>query len=241
MALKGTLDDFGIIELLQIPYHGKKTCEMVLTSDKGKAVLHYEKGQVVHAQFRDKKGEQVIEEIVDWHKGSFEIGQDIHPSEKTINKDLHTLLLYVVKARDERLSARKNGQEQVDKITGNLEAQLEAFRKSSDLATYISILNKSGQVIARAQNPEKPQVNISELEQLVTEVVNIYPRDGFRKASYEDGSGIVSALRINGELTLMAVSDKNSPLGAVSLGLGRLAAQVAQRVEGDTNGKASGS
>ena len=241
MSLQGTLDDFGIIELLQIPYHGKKTCNLVITGERGKAILYYDRGQIVHAQCRDKTGIKVVEEIIDWDKGSFEIGQDIQAPERTINKDLHTLLLLVVKTRDESISAQSREQKKGEDLTTRLTLQLEAFCKSSGLVVYLSIIDESGGIIARAQDTAKSQSLIAELEQLVSDFVKMYPRAGFTRAIYEDGSGIVSTLRITGLWTLLAVSERDCPLGAISLGLNRLVTQIAQKVEAEANGQASGS
>lgn len=241
MSLQGTLDDFGIIELLQIPYHGKKTCNLVLTGEHGQATLYYDRGQMVHAQFQDKTGIKVVEEIIDWDKGSFEIGQDIQPPERTINKDLHTLLLIVVKTRDESISALSREQQKGETITAWITQQLETFCKSSGLVVYLSVMDESGGVIARAQDTAKAQSLIAELEQLVSDLVKMYPRAGFSRAIYEDGSGIVSTLRITGSWTLLAVSERDCPLGAISLGLNRLVTQIAQKVEAEANGQASGS
>jgi hypothetical protein len=235
MSLQGTLDDFGIIELLQVPYHGKKTCQIVLTSERGKAIFYYDKGQMVHAQFQDKVGEKVVEEIIDWDKGSFEIGQDVQPPERTIKRDLHTMLLLVIKTRDESSSTQKNEQERGEKLTEWLKLQLQTFCEQSGLAVYLSIIDKSGVIMARAQDAEKKQPFISELEQLVTDVVKMYPRTGFRKAIYEDGAGIVSTMRITDSWILLAVSERDCPLGAISLGLSRLVIEIAQKVGTEVN------
>ncbi|MBM3153936.1 MAG: DUF4388 domain-containing protein [Chloroflexi bacterium] len=232
MALQGTLDDFEITELLQLPYHGKKTCQLILTSERGKAALYYDKGQVVHAQFQDKTGEEVIEEIIDWDKGSFEIGQDTPPPQRTISKDLHSLLLFVVKTRDERTFAERKDQQQGDELTKELAAQLETYRKSSGLAIHLSIIDNSGEIIAQASDPEKTQAYISELEQLVSSLVTMYPREGLKKAFYEDALGIVSTMRITDSWVLLAVSERDCPLGAISMGLSRLVAQIAQKAGG---------
>ena len=241
MSLQGTLDDFGIIELLQIPYHGNKTCQIVLTGERGQAILYYDRGQMVHAQFQDKTGEKVMEEIIDWDKGSFVIGQDMQPPERTINRDLHTLLLLTVKTRDESVSAQSREQVRGENLTRWLTLQLDTFCKSSGLAVYLSIIDKSGGIIARAQDVAKAQSFISDIEQFVTDAVKMYPRAGFAKAICEDGSGIVSTMKINGAWILLAVSELDCPLGAISLGLSRLVTQIAQKVEGEANVHTSGS
>ncbi len=230
MALQGTLEDFGIIELLQLPYQGKKTCQLILTSERGKAALYYDKGQVVHAQFQDQTGEKVIEEIIDWDEGSFEMGQGIQPPERTISKDLHSLLLLVVKTRDERTFAEQPGQEQGDKLAKELESQLEAYRKSNGVVTRLSIVDNSGKIISQAGDPEKTQAHASEVEQLVSNVVSTYPRGGLRRAFYEDELGIVSTMRITDSWVLVAISERDYPLGAISLSLSKLVAQIAQKV-----------
>lgn len=237
MALQGTLKDFGIIELLQLPYNGKKTCQLIVTSERGKAALYYDKGQVVHAQFQDQTGEKVIEEIIDWGEGSFEIGQDIQPPERTISKDLHNLLLLVVKTRDEKMFAERTGQEQEDRLAKELAEQLEAYRRSSGLAIHLSIIDNSGKIIAQAKDPEKTQAHISEVEQLMSNIVNTYPRKGLRKASYEDELGIVSIMRITDSWILVVFSERDCPLGAISLSLSRLVTQIVQKAGGQVNGQ----
>lgn len=241
MSLQGTLDDFGMIELLQIPYHGKKTCNLVITGERGKAMLYYDRGQMVHAQFQDITGVKVVEEIIDWVNGEFKMELEVQPPERTINKDLHTLLLLVVKTRDESVSAQSREQERGENLTKWLAQQLEAFCKSSGLVVYLSVIDETGGIVAQAQGPDSAQSLISELVQYISDMVKMYPRAGFARAICEDSVGIVSTIKISGAWTLLAVSERGCPLGAISLGLNRLVTQIVQKFEVEANDKASGS
>ena len=49
MALKGTLADIGIIDLIQFPHAGRRTGELVVTADDHEGRLYYDKGSLVHA------------------------------------------------------------------------------------------------------------------------------------------------------------------------------------------------
>lgn len=231
MGLQGTLQDLGVLDLLQLPYNGKKTCQLTLTSERGRADIYYEKGKVVHACFDDQDGEGAIEEIMDWDKASFEIGQDVEPPARTITKDLHSLLLFIVKSHDEKMSAGRSDNGRGPRLIAEIGAQMEGYLRSGGLATYLSIIDGSGDTVTRAKNPEKTQEMIGEVERLISYTVNHYPRKDLRKAFYEDDLGIVSIMRISDSWTLVALSERNSPLGAVSLGLNRLAAQIAQKVQ----------
>lgn len=231
MSLQGTLDDFGMIDLLQIPHHGSRTCQMTITGERGTAVLYYDRGQLVHARYQDAVGEKVLSEVIDWEKGSFEIVQDTQPPERSISKDLHTLLLLLVKVRDETASANKRKQEDGENVAKQLADQLEAFRLSSGLAVCLAIMDNSGGMVAFSQDESKPPALTAELQQYVSDFVNSYPRTGFGKAIFEDESGIVSAIRVSGSLVLLFVSERGTPLGAVTMGLNRLVTQITQKIK----------
>jgi hypothetical protein len=117
-----------------------------------------------------------------------------------------------------------------------LQTHLKAFLGSGGPAIYLTVMDKSGKVIAEVKNPEKKPDFTLELQQMVAELATHYPRDGFQKALYEDGMGLVSVIRINGSLLLLAISGKDSPVGAVTHGLTRLATQLAQSGEVSANG-----
>jgi len=70
MALKGTLADLGIVDLIQFPHAGRKTGHLMITGPDGDARLFYENGALVHASLNDIHGMDALVRIVDWGEGS---------------------------------------------------------------------------------------------------------------------------------------------------------------------------
>ena len=232
MALQGTLEDCGIIELLQVPYNGKRTCQLTLTGDDGEAFIYYDQGQLIHAQFKDLMGEKVIEEILDWSKGNFIIRQDILPQVKTISKDLHSLLLLLVKKKDEKMTTEQKIEEQPSKLNTELEAELVEFLSSSQNVVHIAIVDKAGNVIAKARDPQKTQEQIDEVIKLVSNTISTYPRRGLSRTFYEDDLGITGAIKLADSSTVVMVAERNQPLGAFLLELNKLANQLNRKTSG---------
>jgi hypothetical protein len=91
--------------------------------------------------------------------------------DKTIEEDVHELILFALKTRDERkLTGKKvKGEEDLDRGLG---AKLEEFLISSGFMLRLSLLDSSGKIIAEASNPEKKAEGIKELKRLIFEVLN---------------------------------------------------------------------
>jgi predicted regulator of Ras-like GTPase activity (Roadblock/LC7/MglB family) len=112
MALKGTLDDLNIVELIQFPYAGRKTGQLVIEQKDQAGSMFYQDGKLVHAIYGEHEGFEAIVDIVGCEKGGFEFIPNVQPQQVTIKMDLHRLVMQALKTRDERRFAvqRQNQQ-----------------------------------------------------------------------------------------------------------------------------------
>ena len=101
MALKGTLSDLGIIDLVQFPHGGRKTGKLVIAANGGEGHLYYDTGALVHAELGDFEGMAALVRMVDWTEGTFEFVPDTQPSRKTIELDLHRAVMNALRLHDE--------------------------------------------------------------------------------------------------------------------------------------------
>jgi len=231
MSLKGALKEFGTIELLQFPYNGKRTCELVLTNNQGEALLYYENGKLVHAVFQDKVAEEVIKEVLDWEDGTFELRHGVEAPVRTVEKDIHRLILLALKERDERWLAEQKKKEGLEDFYRELGEELEKYRTESGFALYIAILDNSGRVLAQSSDTGKKSEEFEELQKFLSKVVQLYPRKGLTKMFYEDGSGLVVVMRLDDSRVLLVVSGQDCSHGVVSLGVNKLAMQLRKKLE----------
>ncbi len=108
-TLQGSLAVMDMTEVAQAVAIGKKTGRLLLSLPPGEAVILFESGRVVHAEFRGETGEKAFKAIaVASHQersGTFSFtpvgvkGASNLP--KTIQKDLETLLLNIAVEIDE--------------------------------------------------------------------------------------------------------------------------------------------
>jgi hypothetical protein len=228
MALKGTLKDMPIIDLVQFPHSGRKTGNLIISGTDAEARLSYENGSLVHATLGDLSGMAALVRIVDWDEGTFEFVPDAEPEARSIDLDLHRAVMQALKLRDElkreeeeRRATEAFVQEAADEA---LTARLSEFVGSNDFALHASILAPGGNLMASVDGPDGSPEGIEKLRSALHSLVQGYPRGVLRRILLEDELGTVALVGLRDGGTLFAVADKGASLGSVSMSLGRLAA-----------------
>ncbi len=227
MALKGTLADMSIIDLIQFPHSGRKTGHLIITGEKGEATLFYEDGSLVHAVLGDVAGMDALVRIVDLGEGAFEFIPDAKPSARTIDLDLHRAVMQALKIHDElkveeakRRNQESSGQDEGDQALG---ARLSEFVASNDFMVHAGVLDSGGRLRASANGVEGPPEGIDQLRSNLHSVVQSHPRGAVTRILLEDDLGIIALVRLREGGSLIAVANKAVSLGAVSMSVGRLA------------------
>ncbi len=239
MALKGTLSDLGIIDLIQFPHAGRKTGELVISGTDRDARLFYRNGSLVHAVTGDAGGMDALVRIVDWEEGDFEFIPDSEPESRTIDLDLHRAVMKALKLHDQlKLDEEQRGErpsgspfkpaavDQSDAETAideGLSARLAEFIASSGFALYACVTDSEGKLVAKAESPDGPPPGVNELYPIMQGFLSAYPREGLSRAIIEDAAGIVVIARLEGSRGLMVIAGKGTLLGAVSMSVGRFA------------------
>ncbi|MFQ5989785.1 MAG: DUF4388 domain-containing protein [Candidatus Methylomirabilales bacterium] len=108
-TLQGSLAVMDMTEVTQAVSIGRKTGRLVLSLPPGEAVILFESGWVVHAEFKGETGEKAFNAIAlashQERSGSFSFtpvgAKEASNLQKTIQKDLETLLLNVAVEIDE--------------------------------------------------------------------------------------------------------------------------------------------
>jgi hypothetical protein len=91
--------------------------------------------------------------------------------DKKIEEDLHKLILFALKTRNEkkRTEMEMKGGENPD---GGLSPELEEFLVSSGFMLRLSLLDSSGKIMTDASDPEKKVEGIKALKRLIVQVLN---------------------------------------------------------------------
>lgn len=228
MALKGTLEDMAIIDLVQFPHSGRKTGLLIIRASDGEARLSYENGSLLHAAFGVFAGMDALVRVVGWNQGVFEFIPDAVPEGKNIELDLHRAVMQALKLHDElkkeeeeRGAKEASGSEEGDNA---LTARLSEFVRSNDFALHACVLDSDGKIRAAVDGPDGPPGGIEKLHSGLHALVQTHPRAPLRRVLLEDDLGTVTLVRLRDGGSLIAVASKGASLGSVSVTVGRLAA-----------------
>jgi hypothetical protein len=228
MALKGTLKDMPIIDLVQFPHSGRRTGHLIISGTDEEAKLCYENGSLVHATLGDLSGMDALVRIVDWDEGTFEFLPDAEPDARSIDLDLHRAVMQALKLHDElkREEEERRAKEASVQDNGDeaLTAQLSEYVGSNDYALHASILAPDGNLIASVDGPDGAPEGIETLRNALHSLVQTYPRGALRRILIEDELGTVTLVGLRDGGSLIAVAGKGASLGSVSMSVGRLAA-----------------
>ncbi len=73
IATSGSIEDLGVIDLLQMLSFGQKTGEVDLESGEEKGVLYLAGGKLIAADYRTKRGQAALPNLLSWSEGRFRI------------------------------------------------------------------------------------------------------------------------------------------------------------------------
>lgn len=228
MALKGTLEDMAIIDLVQFPHSGRKTGHLIISGTDGEARLSYENGSLVHATLGDASGMDALVRVVGWNEGTFEFIPDAEPEARTIELDLHRAVMQALKLHDEmkREEEERRAKEASCEEEGDaaLTARLSEFVGSSDFALHACVLDSSGKIGAAVDGPDGSPEGIEKIRSTLYSVVQSHPRGALKRILLEDELGAVALVGLRDGGSLIVVASKEASLGSVSMSVGRLAA-----------------
>jgi CheY-like chemotaxis protein len=102
-GITGRLAEMGVMDLFPTLEQGQKTCALIISGPDGKqtATIYFENGQIHHAVMDNIKGDAVINHIVHWSDGAFQIDFNARSAERTTTTGTQGLLMDALRMLDE--------------------------------------------------------------------------------------------------------------------------------------------
>ncbi len=224
MALRGSLTDLNIVELVQVPAASRKSGELIIAGLEGIARLFYAAGRLIHVEVDEVSGQDALVEVVGWTEGEFEFRPDVEPERRTFEIDLHKALMLALKQRDERKLAESSPPVD-DTQLGEL---LRAFLASTDFIQICCVMNSDGSTVRcdARQSGEPPW--LAGLRSSVGTLIGEYPRKGLQRVLLEDADGTVVVSRLADGSAIVVVAERDARLGAVSVAVERLVRRLSE-------------
>jgi len=189
----------------------------------GKAEFFYKKGELVHARYGKKTGSEVLVDIVDWTEGQFTFEAGLEPEETTIKDDLHHILMWALKERDERKKDNEeNGGGPVLELDAELSGRLNELKKSASGIEYIFVVSTLGQLIARSISESSFLERIEPFMESITSFISQYPGKVTGKVFIEDTQISIAISGLDEKQTVVIATGPALKLGRLAMALGKI-------------------
>lgn len=100
-GVSGSLSEMSLPDVVQILWHGRKTCTVRLVTPEGAGEVSFAEGQIIDARFGGVRGEEGFYKLLTLHEGEFKIDTDAPTPEQTIDASPESLLLEGMRRLDE--------------------------------------------------------------------------------------------------------------------------------------------
>ena len=100
-AVSGRLSEMGLLDWMTSLEQGRKTCALVLSSGNDKCTLYFTEGQVSHATYGDKVGDEAVFKVLCWTEGDWELDFAKTSSERTTTMSTQGLMMEGLRLLDE--------------------------------------------------------------------------------------------------------------------------------------------
>jgi hypothetical protein len=221
--LRGSLKDLAIVDLLQIPLGSGKTGELLIATEEEDARLYYVEGSLVHLVSGDLRGRQVLDLIVGWTDGEFEFRSNVLSGESSFGGDLSPELRSAVY----RFNTKRRDRDVVDRVNDRVRHLLHDFLTENDFAIHACLMHPDGTMdVCGAERTDIPSW-LEKIRMMMLEVAVTYPRRRLHRMLFEDDDGtLVATCYPEDHSVLLVAAKRGATLGAVSIGVDRLARKI---------------
>lgn len=221
--LRGSLTDLAIVDLVQVPLGTGKSGELLIATEEEDARLYYVEGRLVHLVSGDLRGRRVLDLIVGWTDGEFEFRANVLSDDSSFGGDLSPEL----RAAVYRFNVQNKDSEDVEKITNKIRRLLHDFLVENDFAIHACLMHPDGTMdVCGAERVDTPRW-LEAIRSKVLGLVDSYPRRQLNRVLFEDDDGtLVVTCYPEDETVLLVAAKQGATLGAVSIGVDRLARKI---------------
>jgi response regulator RpfG family c-di-GMP phosphodiesterase len=100
-GVSGSLAEMSLPDMVQILWHGRKTCALRIRANGSSGEIDFADGQVVNARYDATQGEDAFYKMIALREGDFQLDPAYKPSARTITASPEALLLEGMRRLDE--------------------------------------------------------------------------------------------------------------------------------------------
>lgn len=227
MALRGSLADMNIGDVLQLPTMGAKTGELHVEHNGLESSIFYRNGRIVHIRLGDDRDEEALVTVLSWVEGNFSFHVGLESPENTLDEDLPRLLMRAAKRRDEVDKIRQS------KHSTSLDSPeftkiLQETLESNDGFQVVAFIDKEGRQLNVRPEGSK---HISTAVEFATRCFLLSenaPRSDVRRCLLEDDDGHILWLRLGAEVSMILLTETRVSMGVLMHSASKIGAKLKQ-------------
>jgi hypothetical protein len=100
MAIQGSLEDISLSSIITLCCYEKKQSCLRITHNGREASLFFKDGEIVHVALDSLEGAELIDELLTWQEGFFEIEHEVNSPKQTVAANRSGLLLASIRHID---------------------------------------------------------------------------------------------------------------------------------------------
>lgn len=110
MELKGRLSNFALPDIVQLIGTNQHTGVLVVSIGSSRASVYFEEGNIVHAEYRNMSGQEVLDQLCQEKEGEFQFLSNVEAPQKTVMIVWMHALMEAARRNDE--SQRDSGSQE---------------------------------------------------------------------------------------------------------------------------------
>jgi hypothetical protein len=230
MALRGSLEDIQVRDLLEVLRLGSRTGELVVAGLDTDARLYFQDGKLVEAVGHGRSGVAVLTETLSWRDGEFEFRPEAEPpvhSDPELQSAVARVLAFPSGPGLLALPPVEPMLAPATAASAAAQAEvLSAFVTGVSLAEFACILDATGVIQAQSGSSLHPIAEMRALGAAANAFRHAHCRPELRRMLVEDDKGTAVVTRMADGSLLMVVADGRAGLGNVSAAVSKLAHQL---------------
>lgn len=239
MGSKGSLRDMNLTSLISVNCNEMRKARLRLVHNSQRAEIYFDHGDIVHMALGDQKGEQVIQELLTWEDGEYELEPGVVAPEVTVTSNWSGLLLHGLIQLDEQghiqetfppTTKEKDAMEQEFDISRRLTETLQALGRSTPGIIGSAVVSIDGFAIA-SQLPHgveerKLGAMAAAMLGLGEQTVEEFDHKALERVFIEGEEGYTVITSAGKDAMLAVIAHKDAKLGLVFLQVGRASEEV---------------
>lgn len=176
MAVKGDLNSFSLIKLVQMICLEKRQIALLLKYWQREGVIYFHGGEMIHAHTGSIVGEAAVHQLLNWPEGTFRISDYVEMPPRTINSPWDAILLGRTASNSDDQSTKTSNNTTKPPVSAqprsnSLLSKVE-MERDSDLENDMIVLVSQLQYLQTQLLSKKSQKRIEAMPSFLAQMVN---------------------------------------------------------------------